>query len=155
MEKYIINGKEIQWDTFDIGNMELFDSEVKRVKTEVEKIKMEQVTEENYLAILKEQCEIIVDFFACVLGEDMQEIIFQNKLNIKEIIEAYGKFTQEVTANRQSLGNLFNLHKNKEKENFAAKAPAVMNREQRRRKEREDRRQEAIRKAKKKAQEQK
>ena len=150
MEKYIINGQAIEWDTFDIANMELFDSEVKRVKEETEKIKTEKVTEENYLEILKEQCENMVDFFACVLGEDVAETLFRNKRNIKEIIEAYGDFTKAVTVNRQNLGAMLQYHTPK-----AQTLDVSVNREQRRRMEREQRRKEAAERAKKKAQEQK
>lgn len=35
METYIINGQKVEYDTFELSNMELFDSEVRRIEAAV------------------------------------------------------------------------------------------------------------------------
>lgn len=145
MEKYMINGQEIEWDTFDIANMTLYDSEVKRVAQAAETLKEQEVTAENYIPLLKEQCENIIDFFACVLGEESIDLLFQGRVNVQEAIAAYGDFTRAVTKTRQSLVGLIDGGEEKQPVNTVP-----LNREQRRRLEREQRRKEAQEKAKRK-----
>lgn len=145
MEKYIINGQEVEWDTFDIANMTLYDGEVERVAKEAESLKEQDVTSENYISLLKEQCENIIDFFACVLGEETAERLFHGRVNVQEAIAAYRDFTRAVTKNRQGLALLANDMSEKQPDNTVP-----LNREQRRRLEREQRRKEAQEKAKRK-----
>ena len=145
MEKYIINGQEIEWDTFDIANMTLYDSEIERVAKAAEALKEQDVTTENYIFLLKGQCENIIDFFACVLGEETAERLFHGRVNVQEAVAAYRDFTRAVTANRQGLSALANDMMETQSNNTA-----LPNREQRRRLEREQRRKEAQEKAKRK-----
>lgn len=147
MEEYIINGVKIDYDTFDLANMELFDSEVKRVKEDVEAAQREDWKKENYIQILREQCYSIMDFFDTVLGEGSAKKIFGNRVNVLEIISAYKKFTEDVTNTRSELGGLGVNAKN------AVQIPHPTNREQRRAAERQMRRQEAAARAAAKASE--
>lgn len=139
MDKYIINGKEVQYDTFDLEAMELLDMEIERVAAAAEAVDPAGLSLENYRSIVREQCENVLDAFDTVLGDGTSERLFGGKMNAKTILEAYRKFVGDVMAARANFGN-----------GNDAPAPAPTNREQKRAAEREKRRQEAKNRAKKK-----
>lgn len=126
METYIINGVEVEYDTFDLVNMELFDSEVRRVSKSAEALKGADST--NYLQLTRAACEDILDAFDTLLGDGMADKIFGGKVNAKIIPSAWVAFTQSVAAAMKGVGNGSTQH---------------MNREQRRAAERAERRKEA------------
>lgn len=101
METYIINGKEFQYDTFDLDAMGLFDSEVQRVAEAARGIGTLDAA--SYLPALREQCENVLDFFDAVLGDGAARELFGDRINVKVITEAYRQFTSDVTAARAGL----------------------------------------------------
>lgn len=128
MEKYIINGVEVEYDTFDLVNMELYDSEVRRISEAAEA--MQDADKSSYLQTVRSMCEDIMDAFDTLLGEGMSREIFGGKVNAKAIPTAWRSFIRDVAANMNNIG--------------ADDAPVVqMNREQRRAAERAKRKEEA------------
>ena len=142
MEKYIINGVEMEYDTFDLDAMELLDGEVLRLQEEIGNASQKDWNIDNYTGFLREQCENIMDFFDTVLGEGSAKKIFGGKTNVKQIMTVYRKFVDDVTKVRASLGGGLGPSE--------AVPAAPVNREQRRAAEREKRRQEAAQRAKEK-----
>ena len=140
MEKYIVNGHEIEYDTFDLANMELYDSEVRRIEEEVKSLDPQSVAGDDYLRVLRGQAESILDFFDTLLGEGTAKAVFGGKVNVRDIFAAYRSFTQDVPKMLR--------------DGFSGATPSAalpVNREQRRAAEREKRREEARRKAEEKA----
>lgn len=131
MEKYIIHGHEVEYDTFDLDEMARYDAEVQRLKEDAEQIKSSGINVEDYISVLREQCENMIDFFDIILGDGMAHEIFGEKVNVKDILTAYQKFTKDVALTRSSLTSVM------------TQAPAPANREQRRIAEREQRRKKA------------
>lgn len=131
MEQYVINGHTVSYDTFDLDEMELFDSEAVRVDEEVKEIAADADGQGGYIKAIRAQCESVLDFFDTVLGENASREIFGGKTNVKTIMEAYKGFVMEVVSARKDLGL------------SAGGAPAPANREQRRAAERQKRREEA------------
>lgn len=127
MEKYIINGVEVEYDTFDLENMELFDGEVRQVSASAEEMQ-KNATEENYLQYTRTVCEAIMDAFDVLIGEGTSKKVFGGRVNVYAIRNAWNQFILDVRAELNSFGG--------------ASAPQ-MNREQRRAAEREKRRAEA------------
>lgn len=125
MEKYSINGVEMEYDTFDLDAMELLDSEVNRIRDEVEAVQRDGLDSAGYIRVLREQGENILDFFDTVLGDGAAAKIFGTRMNIRDIMNAYRKFTADVAEVRGTL---------------AGDLPGGGNREQRRAAEREQRR---------------
>lgn len=121
METYIINGIEVEYDTFDLVNMEVYRDEVKRVAALHEL--SNNVNEDNYVEIIREMCEGVMDAFDTIIGEGTSERLFGGKVNAKTVPNAWREFTQAVAATMDG----------------AHPAPA-MNREQRRAAERAERR---------------
>lgn len=134
MDTYIVNGVSVEYDTFDLVNMELFGAEAERVTVFANSIQGKTYeTFADSVADLRLICEEIKDFFDCVLGEGMAEKIFGNRVNALDMTQAYHNFVAEVSARMQA--------------GFSAPVAPAMNREQRRAAEREQRRAEAKAKA--------
>lgn len=130
METYIVNGVSVEYDTFDLVNMELFGTEVERLKDFADSIKGKQYNAfADSVADLREMCEGIKDFFDCVVGEGTSEKVFGTRVNALDMTQAYHNFVAEVSARMQN--------------GFSAPVAPAMNREQRRAAEREQRRAEA------------
>ena len=130
METYIVNGVAIEYDTFDLVNMELFGTEVERLKDFADSINGKQYNAfADSVADLREMCEGIKDFFDCVVGEGTSEKVFGTRVNALDMTQAYHNFVAEVSARMQN--------------GFSAPVAPAMNREQRRAAEREQRRAEA------------
>jgi len=128
MEKYIINGVEVEYDTFDLENMELYDSEVRRIAEASDSMK--NATGENYLQFVRSVCDDIMDAFDTLIGEGASKKIFGGRVNVKVIPMAWRGFMRDVGKQMASIGE----------ENGDV---IPMNREQRRAAEREKRRAEA------------
>lgn len=131
METYIVNGVAVEYDTFDLVNMELFGTEVERLKDFADSIKGKRYeTFADSVSDLREMCEGIKDFFDCVVGEGTSEKVFGDRVNALDMTQAYNTFVDEVSA--------------KMRDGFSA---PTMNREQRRAADREQRRAEAAARA--------
>lgn len=128
MENYTINGVEVAYDTFDIENMEVYDSEIRRV-TEV-CMGMKNLTDENYLQKTRAALEDIMDAFDCIIGEGTAAKVFGGRMNFKTILSAWQRFTDDVA---KEIGTL----------NRNSSEQVSANREQRRAAERGKRRAEA------------
>lgn len=134
MDTYIVNGVSVEYDTFDLVNMELFGTEVERLKDFADSIKGKQYNVfADSVADLREMCEGIKDFFDCVVGEGTSEKVFGTRVNALDMTQAYHNFVAEVSAKMQN--------------GFSAPVAPAMNREQRRAAEREKRRAEAAARA--------
>ena len=134
METYIVNGVAIEYDTFDLVNMELFGTEVERLKDFSDSINGKQYNAfADSVSDLREMCEGIKDFFDCVVGEGTSEKVFGTRVNALDMTQAYHNFVAEVSAKMQN--------------GFSAPVAPAINREHRRAAEREKRRAEAKEKA--------
>lgn len=130
METYIVNGVAIEYDTFDLVNMELFGTEVERLKDFADSINGKQYNAfADSVADLREMCEGIKDFFDCVVGEGTSEKVFGTRVNALDMTQVYHNFVAEVSARMQN--------------GFSAPVSPAMNRAQHRAAEREQRRAEA------------
>ena len=134
MDTYIVNGVSVEYDTFDLVNMELFGTEVERLKDFADSIKGKQYNDfADSVADLREMCEGIKDFFDCVVGEGTSEKVFGTRVNALDMTQAYHNFVAEDNAKMQN--------------GFSAPVAPAMNIEQRRAAEREKRRAEAAARA--------
>ncbi len=98
MDKYIINDHEIEFDTWDQINLELFESERKRAMDRMEELK-EELTEENAVASLRTICETVRDFLDTVVGEGTSRKVFGERMNAVREAAAMMKFTSDVSEN--------------------------------------------------------
>lgn len=137
MDKYIINGVEVEYDTFDLTNLELYGSEAERLHAKAEEANAVSKSGAPYteqIAALRELCEDLLDSFDCLLGEGMAEKIFGGRMNVMDITMAYKQFIDDITARVRAMQPV-----------------SAGNREQRRAAERARRREEAAQRAAKRA----
>ncbi len=122
MEKYMVNGVEIQYDTFDVDNIEKWDEEVQRVADEAKKPRGD---DETVAAQLRRICYSMRDMFDAVCGDGTALDVFGEKVNIKAIHEGYASFVKQVGKNMAEFS--------KEAASTFQKEESHMNRAQRRR----------------------
>lgn len=130
MEKYTINGVDVEYDTFDLTNMELFASESKKV---VEFIKNDLSAASGFDK-LHEYVEIVRDFFDTLIGDGTAEKVFGERDNIRTIRNGYMDFVRKVVAATEEFQHEYD-------------GAEKLNREQRRAAERQKRREEAAKRA--------
>lgn len=118
MEKYIINGVEVEYDTFDLDNMEALDKAVKQIQDDVNDLQARKADGEDAMKLLREQANCFLDFFDDVLGSGSARKIFGDRINILKIANGYKEFTDAVAAQQSKLSE--------------AVGQSKMNREQRR-----------------------
>lgn len=93
MERYTVNGHEIEYDTFDIDNLEIYDRETRRIE---EMVKGVRADSENYVSVLREICNAVLDFFDTVVGEGTAHDIFGDRVNFRDIIKGFREFSDGV-----------------------------------------------------------
>ena len=94
MEKFTVNGKEVDFDPFDLDVMEVYLAALDRVDAE-RRVKMEK---ESSVDTLRRVCNVILDFFDDQLGDGQAEALFGRRINAKDIFEGYKDFTGQVNA---------------------------------------------------------
>lgn len=120
MERFTVNGTEVEFDPFDLDVMERYLAGVNQVDAE-RRVKQEG---ETPVGTLRRACNAILDFFDDQLGEGKAEELFGQKVNVKAIFEGYKEFTSQVNTCIGDYSKTFKTERN---------APAVpLSRAQRR-----------------------
>lgn len=130
MDTYIINGKEVEFNTSGVYEMRLFNAEFKRANSILE---ARNDNGEDELDFVIEKFEAIIDFFDAVLGEGTVKQCFGLRPDSFDLMNAYAQFVKDVPEKFQEATKRLNVVR-------PATEP-LMNREQRRAAEREARRQ--------------
>lgn len=94
MERFTVNGTEVEFDPFDLDVMEGYLEGLDRVDGS-RRVKQEG---EAPVAALRRICDTILDFFDAQLGEGKAEELFGQRVNAKDIFEGYQEFTGQVNA---------------------------------------------------------
>lgn len=94
MERFTVNGAEVEFDLFDLDVLDRYLAGLDRVDSE------RQMTQagEGAVATLSRICETILDFFDDQLGEGRAEELFGERVNAKAIFEGYKEFTGQVNS---------------------------------------------------------
>lgn len=111
MEKYMVNGVEIQYDAFDIDNIEKWDEEVRRVADEAKKPRGDDETAGSQL---RRVCYSMLDLFDAMCGDGTAQEVFGEAVNVKAIYEGYASFVKQVSEKMME---------------FSKEAPAMFQRE--------------------------
>lgn len=99
MDQYIVNGVEIELDTFDVDCIERYETGLSHFSTVVESA----VEGEPVANKLRRACHEIMNFFDDVVGEGTAEQIFKGRTNARECYEAYNRFITDVSAKMAEL----------------------------------------------------
>ena len=121
MERFTVNGKEVEFDPFDLDAMEAYMDGCALVEEQ----RTSGPAGEGPVDALWRVCGSILDFFDDLLGKGRAEELFGQKVNVKDIFEGYRDFTTQVNGCISAYSKELNSAQ-------AVTAPA--NRAQRRRK---------------------
>ena len=97
-----IRGIEVEFDFLDADDVERFEkeaSEVKRLCQERGQVEM------SGFQMIREECQIINNFFDNVFGEGVSEKMFKGKNNLGEHIKAFEDIVNEKIKRQQGLQN--------------------------------------------------
>lgn len=114
-----IKNVEVNFDFLDADDMERFENEARRVKSECEK---QQTQSMLYSEVIRRECTIIDSFFNNVFGEGTSQKIFNGKMNLMEHINVFQDIVNEKIRAQEDMKNTLNRY--------------MPNREQRRHKQR-------------------
>lgn len=94
MERFTVNGTEVEFDPFDLDVMEGYMAGLERVDAE------RRVTRdgEGPTDTLRRACYAILDFFDDQLGDGKSKELFGQRINAKTIFDGYQEFTTQVNA---------------------------------------------------------
>lgn len=106
MEKYIINGVEVEYDTFDLDNMERLADSVQALQDDVKDIQGRMKDGGDTFKLLREQANLMLDFFDDVLGDGAAKKIFGSRINILDIANGYKEFTSAVAKQQAALAEV-------------------------------------------------
>lgn len=92
MERFTVNGKEVEFDPFDLDAMEVYMDGVAIVDEQ----RKTGPADERPVDTLRRVCSAIMDFFDDLLGEGKARELFGQRVNVTDIFEGYRSFTIQV-----------------------------------------------------------
>lgn len=119
MERFTVNGKEVEFDTFDIDVMDGYLTGLEKVDAE-RRVKNEG---ESTVDTMRRVCNAILDFFDDQLGEGKAEEIFGKKIYVNTIFDGYKEFCEQANTCIGDYAKSLRVEKT---------APPAVNRAQRR-----------------------
>ena len=95
-----IKNIEVDFDFLDADDVERFEKEAKKV---VEECQNKDKIEMSYAEVIREECNIIENFFDNVFGEGIANKMFNGKKNLKEHINAFEDIVNQKNEQQQDL----------------------------------------------------
>lgn len=102
-----IRNIEVDFDFLDADDVERFEKEAKKVKEECE---IRSKKEMSNSEVIREECNIIENFFNNVFGENISKKIFNSKKNLNDHIKAFEDIVNEKIAQQKGLQNTLNRY---------------------------------------------
>lgn len=99
---------EVEFDFLDADDVEKFENEAKKV---IEKCKNKEPKQMSYAEAIKEECNIIEDFFNNVFGQNISERIFKGKKNLNKHIKAFEDIVNRKNEQQRELQNTLDRYK--------------------------------------------
>ena len=98
-----IRGIEVNFNFLDADDVEKFEKEAERVKQESERRKKEKM---SYSQAIREECEVINNFFDNVFRQGISLKMFNGKNNLEEHIKAFEDIVKEKLEQQRGLQNI-------------------------------------------------
>ncbi len=92
---------EVDFDIFDADAAEDYESAVKQVRAE-----SVVVPGETLASAIRRQCGAVFAFFDAVLGEGAHKVIFSERTNLIECLEAFREFVMAVDERKAELNTM-------------------------------------------------
>lgn len=94
MERFTVNGTEVEYDIFDLDVMDGYQAGLALVAAAFQATQ----EDESPTDTMRRKCNAMLDFFDDQLGEGKAEELFGLRLNIKAIYDGYLEFIGQVNA---------------------------------------------------------
>lgn len=94
MDTYTINGKSIEFDTFDVETFGRFQREANKIAGEVSVLGSR--AKEDPVAYMTGVCTLIRGFFDEVIAPGTSSALFGDRNNFRDIMTAYTDFAAQV-----------------------------------------------------------
>lgn len=91
---------EVDFDFLDADDIERFENEARKVKEESESKSKEEM---SYSQAIREECNIIDNFFDNVFGQGISEQLFKGKKNLNEHIKAFEDIVNQKNEQQKGL----------------------------------------------------
>ena len=102
---------DVELEDIDLLDLEVAEKVEKATKKVEEKEKNNKAT--SLSEQIKQQCEIIFDFFNDIWGEGTDKKVFGDKTNIRICYEAYMEVLDNFSLQREDLTNMLSKYSNK------------------------------------------
>lgn len=102
-----IRDVEVEFDFLDADDIERFENEARKV---VERCKNKEIEQMSHSEAIREECNIIEDFFNGVFGDDIANKIFKGKKNLTEHIKAFEDIVNTKNEKQRDLQNVFDRY---------------------------------------------
>lgn len=110
---------EVNFNFLDADDVEKFEKEAKKVQEECEKRKNTKI---SVAQAIREECNIINDFFDNVFGEGISFKLFNGKSNLEDHIKAFEDIVKEKIEKQKDLQNTFDRYQpNREQRRYKYK----------------------------------
>ena len=117
---FTVNGKELEYDIFDLEKAELFDREMNTV---VEKMNVLSAEKEqlSFSESVRRQCEAVAECFDHLFGPDTAARIFDGKVNLVLALTSFGELVDGINAQKSQIERMANSTAAKYTKNRAAR----------------------------------
>ena len=103
-----IKNIEVDFDFLDADDAEKFENGAKEV---IEKCKEKREQEMSYSQSIKEECQVIEEFFDKVFGEGISQSLFKGKKNLGEHITAFEDIVKAKIEKQKDLQTVYDRYK--------------------------------------------
>lgn len=98
---------EVDFNFLDADDIEKFEQEAKKV---VDKCEKEEIQELEHSEAIRQECNIIEEFFDGVFGKGLSEKLFKGKKNLLEHIKAFEDIMKMKEQNQSELQSVLNRY---------------------------------------------
>lgn len=107
---------EVDFDFLDADNMEKFEKYAQKVKDTCDRREKEEMPMSQ---AIREECEIIDEFFDKVFGEGVANKIFKGKKNLMEHVNAFADIVDEKIKQQKSIESMYDRYQpNREQKRY-------------------------------------
>lgn len=117
---FTVNGKELEYDIFDLEKAELFDKEMNTVVEKMNALSAEK-EQLSFSESVRRQCEAVAECFDHLFGPESAARIFDGKVNLVLALTSFGELVDGINAQKSQIERMANNTAAKYTKNRAAR----------------------------------
>lgn len=99
---FTVNGKELEYDIFDLEKAELFDQEMNAVVEKMNALSAEK-DRLSFSESVQRQCEAVAECFDHLFGPEAATRIFDGKVNLVLALTSFGELVDGINAQKSQI----------------------------------------------------